>query len=138
MTFAAAAVAFAAWRWWQPPPTVPVVARTVASIEMTYRCEAGHTFTAPGQAEGRLCSTCSAPAYPVTHYECQQHGAYWVAVQFAALPEGGVRPIRWRLERGEWTEDESELVCPRCQTPLVRRPTDPADAAIRSRKKSGG
>jgi len=138
LTLAAGAVAFAAWRWWQPPPTIPVVPRAVSTIDLTYRCEAGHTFLAPGQVESRLCSTCAEPAYAVTQYACPLHGSFDVYVQFTATPTGGSRAYRWRLGKGEWTENEADLVCPRCQVPLVRRATELGEAAIRAGRKSGG
>lgn len=138
LTVAAAAVAFAAWRWWQPPPRVAAVSRAVTNVDLPWRCDAGHSFVAPGQEGDRLCASCAMPAYPIATYECKQHGTFEVAVQFKRIAEGVFVPSRWRLGKGEWVASEAELVCPRCHVPLTRRPADPAEAAVRIQKKSPG
>lgn len=138
MAIAAGAVAFAAWRWWRPVSSVPDVPQTVSRVNLTWKCEGNHTFTAQGQVEERLCAMCDKPAYAVTVYECKQHGGYDVAVRFEPTSGGGSRVSQIRRKGGEWTPAEAGLTCPKCDTPLVRRPTDPAEAALRGKKKSGG
>ena len=78
------------------------------------------------------------PAYPITTYECRQHGPFEVAVQLKRVADGVSVASQWRLAKGDWVSSESELRCPRCQAPLVRRPSDPAEAAVRMNKKPGG
>lgn len=138
MTAAAAAVAFAAWRWWQPPPPLTVARRSVSHVDLPWRCEAGHSFTAQGQTGDRLCASCAMPAYPVATYECKQHGPFEVAVKLKQVSDAVSVASQWRLGKGDWVPVESDLHCPRCETVLVRRPADPGEAAVRAHKKPGG
>lgn len=138
MTAAAAAVAFAAWRWWQPPVTIAAAQRSVLDIDLPWRCDAGHSFVAKGQTADRLCSSCSEPAYPVTTYECKQHGPFEVFVKLKSVADGVSVASQWRLGKTDWVSSEGELICPRCHATLVRRHADSADAAVRLHKRPGG
>lgn len=134
---AAAAVAFAAWRWWQPAPTVAVYQRTLSDVEMSWRCEAGHSFTASGQVADRPCAMCDQPAYPVIGYECKQHGPVEVAVRFTSGPDGAPRMSQLRVNHGAWFPASDPVRCPQCGAPMVPKPADPLDALNRSKKKGG-
>lgn len=138
MAMSTAAVAFAAWRWWRPAPTVPVYRRTINDIELTWRCEAGHPFTAPGQVDDRPCAECDRPAYVVTSYVCERHGAVEVAVRFKSGDDGVPRASQFRVGRGTWFPATDPVRCPQCQAPMVRAQTDPLEALNRAKKKTGG
>ncbi len=138
MAMSAAAVAFAAWRWWRPEPTVPVYRRTINDVEFSWRCEAGHPFTAPGQVNDRPCKECDRPAHVVTSYACERHGAVEVAVRFNSGADGVPRASQFRVGRGDWFPATDPVPCPHCQMPMARVQTDPLDALNRGKKKIGG
>jgi hypothetical protein len=133
----AAAVAFAAWCWWQPAPTVPVYQRTINDVELNWKCEAGHSFTASGQVADRPCAMCDQPAYAVTSYECRQHGMTEVAVRFTEDPDGAPRVSQFRVNQGVWFPATDPVRCPQCDAPMIRKQADPLDATIRGKKKGG-
>jgi len=136
MAMSAAAVAFAAWRWWRPAPTVPIYQRTIKDVELSWKCEAGHSFTAPGQVADRLCATCDQPAYAVTSYECERHGVIEVAVRFAS-GDDVPRVSQLRVGRGIWFPATDAVRCPHCDAPMVRKQTNPLDTLGRGKKKGG-
>jgi len=137
LAMSAAAVAFAAWRWWQPAPIDLVYQRTINDVELNWKCEAGHYFTASGQVADRPCAMCDQPAFPITFYECTQHGTTEVAVRFEAGPDGVPRRSQFRL-KGSWFPATDPVPCPHCNVPMVRKPTDPLDAISRGKKKKSG
>ncbi len=133
----AAAVAFAAWCWWQPAPTVPVYQRTINDVELSWKCEAGHSFTATGQVADRPCAMCDQPAYIVTQYECPQHSTIEVAVRFISDADGTPRVSQFRVNKGTWFPATDPVPCPHCGVPMHRKLTDPLDAINHSKKKGG-
>ncbi|MEK7731297.1 MAG: hypothetical protein AAB363_05520 [Planctomycetota bacterium] len=137
MAISAAAVAFAAWRWWRPAPTVPVYQRTINDVELSWKCEAGHSFTASGQVADRPCAMCDQPAYAMTPYECPQHGRTEVAVRFTSGADGAPRVSQFRVNQGTWFPATDPVRCPHCDVPMLRKLTDPLDAISRGKKKGG-
>jgi hypothetical protein len=132
---AAAGVAFAAWRWWRPAPTGPVYRRSIEDVELTWKCEAGHPFTFPGRLTELPCTRCGQPAFPVTAYDCPEHGSFEVAVRFAIDASGNARVSHVRFQGGEWAPVADGPRCPKCGEQLVRKLTDPLP---RTKKKSSG
>lgn len=137
MAMSAAAVAFAAWRWWRPAPTVSVYQRTIHDVELNWRCEAGHSFIAPGQVADRPCAMCDQPAYAVTSYECANHGVVEVAVRFTFDADGATRVSKLRVGRGSWFPATDPVRCPYCDAPMIRKQTDPTDVVSRRKQKGG-
>ena len=137
LALSASAVAFAAWRWWRPAPTVPVYLRTINDVELSWKCEAGHSFTAPGKVADRLCASCDQPAYAVAFYECHQHGTTEVAVRFNTGADGAPRVSQFRVHQGIWFPATDPVRCPQCDVSMVRKQTDPLDAISRGKKKGG-
>ncbi len=135
MAMSASAVAFAAWRWWSPAPTVPVYQRTINDVDLNWKCEAGHSFAAPGQVTDRLCASCDRPAFVVKQYECPQHGATEVAVRFTSDAEGVSRVSQFRVNQGTWYP--APVRCPRCDKRMDPKQTDPLDAISHGKKKGG-
>ncbi len=131
------AVAFAVWRWWRPAPTVPVYQRTINDIEMSWKCEGGHTFSARGQVADRQCAMCDQPAFVVAAFECSKHGMTEVAARFTYGPDGAPRVSQFRVNQGNWFPAADPVPCPYCGVPMVRKQTDPLDAITRGKKKSG-
>ncbi len=121
---AASCVALALWRWWRPETVESVYRRSVADVELTWRCEDGHTFTAAGQVDGRVCAMCDKPAFAITTYECKLHGPYDVSVRFAANPDGSTRLAQVRVHGGDWFPATADLPCPKCGQPLMRKAPD--------------
>ena len=132
---ASAALAFAAWRWWQPQPAGPVYRRILSDVELAWKCRAGHSFNETGQLTERTCPKCDQPAFPVTTYECKQHGPFEVAVRFTVDSAGNSIVSHIRFQAGDWVPVADGLPCPRCGEPLVRKP---AESLPRTKKKSGG
>lgn len=138
LALAAATVAFAAWRWWRPEPAVAVYRRSISDVELSWRCEAGHTFSARGQTSDRPCAMCARPAYAVTAYECKTHGPIEVAVRFEADESGRSRVSHLRVHGGEWVPMETDPVCSKCDSPLTRETGDSFEPLTRGRKRGGG
>jgi hypothetical protein len=137
MAMATAAVAFAVWRWWRPAPTVPVYQRTINDVELNWKCDAGHSFIAPGQVADRPCAMCDKPAYALASYECKQHGLFEVAVRFAAGPDGASRMSQFRVHQGAWSSAGDPVPCPHCGEPMLRKQVDPLDTPGRGKKRGG-
>ena len=137
MALSASAAAFAAWRWWRPAPAAPVYHRTINDVDLNWKCEAGHYFTASGQVADRPCAMCDQPAYVVTLFECPQHGAIEVAVRFTSGADGASRASQFRVNRGFWFPASDPVPCPQCDVPMERKPVDPLDAVNRGKKKGG-
>jgi len=120
----ASATALFAWRVFRPvPPAVPYI-RTLSDVLLTYECQQGHRFTAPGQVGPLACPICKAPAYPRMTFECPIHGKREVEVQFAISADGFEEVSQMRLPGGQWTSRGKGLRCPSCQSPLVRPKQD--------------
>lgn len=138
MAMSAAAIAFFAWRWWRPAAgRVAVYQRTISDIEMSWKCEVGHSFIAPGQVADRLCATCNQPAYVVAAYECARHGVFEVSVRYTTGDDGFPRISQRRVGHGNWVPAKDPVSCPHCQAPMVRKQTDPLDTLNRGKKKGG-
>lgn len=138
LAMSAAAVAFSAWLWWRPAPTVPVYyRRTINDVELNWKCEAGHSFVARGQVAERQCAMCDQPAFVVTLYECRQHGTTEVAVRYTAGADSAPRVSQFRVNQGIWFPAADPVPCPHCGVPMVRKQADPLEAISRGKKKSG-
>lgn len=116
------------WRIERKEEVVPPAQRTLADLEMQWRCETGHTFQASGHAfneEGmtqpKACWTCGRPAYPVYPFYCPVHGAVEVAVMFTRDASGREQAARWRLPGRSWVKSMSDLRCRLCERPLEHR-----------------
>lgn len=135
ITAATAVVMFVIWRTWRSENTVTVVQRTLADVELTWKCDAGHTFTAEGQVGSRECRVCREPAYPITTYECKVHGPIEVAARFSQEPSGAARVSDHRVHGGEWVSADIGVACPRCNAPLLPKRVDPLEGVARTKKK---
>src|SRR3990172_1031377 len=65
---AAALALFLVWRTWRTDETFVPRQRTLADVELTWRCAAGHTFPAAGQVGSRTCFYCGQEAFHITNY----------------------------------------------------------------------
>jgi len=137
LALSASAVAFTAWRWWRPTPTVSAKIRSIKDVDLNWRCDAGHSFIAKGEAGDRQCGSCSQPAYAVTLFQCPQHGATEVAARFAAGADGVPRVSQYRVHEGIWSPATESVRCPQCGAPMFRKQADPLDALSRGKKKGG-
>jgi len=138
-TGASAVVLLVAWRTWRPEPTITPVQRTLSDVELTWRCESGHTFKAYGQLNPIACLTCRQTSYPLAIYECRTHGDIEVVVQLRQVNHGGsTSPSFYRFwGHTEWIRAGDELKCPKCEAQLSRKQVDPL-AHDDPRKRTGG
>jgi len=138
LAMSAAALAFTAWLWWRPAPTVPVYyRRTINDVELNWKCDAGHSFVARGQVADRPCAMCDQPAFVITPFECPKHGVTEVAARFTYGADGAPRLSQYRVYQGDWFPAMDSVPCPHCSFPMVRKQTDLPDAVTRGKKKSG-
>ncbi len=98
-----------------PPPKKQ---RTIEDSTLDWRCDAGHTFAAPGRTGRRVCQYCDEMASPVTRYACPIHGAKDVEVQFVETEDGVSEIARFRLVGRDWVSADQKLRCPQCNRPL--------------------
>lgn len=125
MAVAAAILLPVVWHLWRGEEPVPLLERSLANAELTWRCEAGHLFRAKGHAFGadgltdaRTCWRCGKPAYPSARYACPVHGAYDVTLRFAKGEDGFEVVSRIRLTGREWVFADEGVYCPRCNRRL--------------------
>jgi len=127
LTLAAAAAVLlpVVWRLWGSEETTIAHQRTLAEMELDWRCEEGHDFRGKGHTFGpdgltspRTCWKCGEPAYPVATYVCPVHGAYEVTVRFTIGDDGRPRVAQVRWAGRGWVTEEEGLRCPRCERRL--------------------
>lgn len=119
----------------QSEAMTPPVHREFAAIMLPWRCEAGHTFRAPGQLGAGLCTKCGAAAYPTEPFECKQHGLFPVAAKFELDDAGEPRVAQFRLVGREWVAAGLGPACPKCGEIMERRPRDPLAGMERTKRK---
>lgn len=97
-------------------PEVQAVQRPLSARTLTWICDSGHSFKAPGQISPRTCQTCKAPAFPTSDVECPTHGVLTVQLMFEAAPVDPGRPryAQYRISSGSWTALKTSVTCPRC------------------------
>lgn len=125
LSASAAVLVLVARQAFQQDEAEPPFQRTLADVEMEWRCEAGHLFRASGQVGARKCWTCGRPAFAFTRFSCPQHGEFEVAVEFEATDPDVHRPAKLRVERGPWVPFEEGAACPRCHRKMSRAAVDP-------------
>ena len=106
------------------PPTVPA-ARTLEDVVLHWKCDAGHTFDAPGHVDPVFCKKCNNHAYPVTGYHCARHGRFQVQVKFQRAADGTVTTSAVRLLGRDWASESDGVYCPNCERRLTYEPADP-------------
>ena len=105
-------------------------------LTLDWKCEAGHTFRAPGQVEPHPCTSCGRPAYPFGTWRCLQHGEFEVLVHLQLDAQGILHPWEYRiLPDGEWAPAGETLKCPVCGERLKRKFRDPLGDLPRRKKK---
>ncbi len=114
----ASAIVFLAWRVFRPTPPVVAYTRTLGDVLLSYECERGHAFNAPGRIGALACPTCQTPSYPRTNYICPIHNEQPVEVDFSMTPDGTERVSRIRVPEGEWKTPEEGVRCSKCRSPL--------------------
>lgn len=129
----AAILVFAVVRIWQSGEKVPIYERSMRDYEMDWRCEGGHFFTSTGQTNARPCWMCDRKAYPVALYKCPLHGSIEVAFQFKQDIDGVIKPVKVRVDGGEWLSAEVGLKCLHCRRDLTREQIDPLENAGQQR-----
>jgi hypothetical protein len=140
---ATSVLAFAVWRWWRTDQIPIVLPITLEDSELDWKCEAGHTFIAPGQVGGRPCpesvpgrGQCGEMAYPHTSYECPAHGPYDVKVQFGRTDSGRARPALYRVGGAPWVAAGEGPLCPRCERIMTRKDVDPLEGKVRPKRRA--
>lgn len=133
----AAVVFFLIWRFWEEEEPAPIFRRGLPDVVLDWKCESGHTFKARGQVAPRACPTCRRPAFPVGTYHCPKHGAFELTIRYAD-EDGVARPVEYRIAGGKWIPVSDGARCPRCSTPLERRPKDPFARKRRSSRRREG
>ena len=106
------------WAVSREDPLPPLKRRTFENSTLDWRCDAGHTFAAPGRTGRRVCQYCDEMASPVTRYTCPIHGTKEVEVQFVKTEHGSSRIARFRLVGRDWVPSDQQLRCPQCDRPL--------------------
>lgn len=117
--------------------TIVAESRRLEDVPLTWRCDAGHTFTSPGQYGSGVCPRCAVPAYPMETFDCRQHGPVVVLVQFENRDGDEAHVARYRVMGmgRDWLENGGELTCPRCREALTRRPRDPLAGWDRAKRR---
>lgn len=131
---AAVMVLFFVWRLWRRDEVSEMRRRGLTDVEVTWKCDGGHTFRAEAHDGARSCWTCNRPANPVANYSCPDHGTYEAAVQFSTDGKGVSRVAKVRMQDASWKEPAEGLRCPKCGSDLVRAKADPLDSLARKRK----
>lgn len=126
------------WRVWRHDESVSPPGRTLAEVELTWRCEAGHTFEAAGQVLPRQCWTCDRLAYPLISMHCPTHGAFEVLVRFAGGTDSVPGVAQLKLPGHRWVDVDEGLTCPRCREKLIYKGRDPLERAVRPNRRPGG
>jgi hypothetical protein len=108
-------------------PEVEVSPRPLSEITLTWSCDAGHVFEAPGQIAPRACPTCGGPAFPSADLSCPTHGVFRAQLMFEASPADPGRPRygQYRVAGTAWCSLEKGVACPRCGAWCRWRSVDP-------------
>ncbi len=113
------------WHALQRAPLPSVAERTLENVVLQWKCDAGHTFEAPGHVDPVFCKTCNNNAYPVTGYACPRHGRFQVQVKFERADDGSLRTAAVRLMGRDWASEAEGVRCPRCERRLKYEQRDP-------------
>jgi len=99
--------------------------RGLEDVLLNWRCEAGHSFRAPGKTGQGICIKCSGPAFPSESFECRQHGVIAVSAKFELDADGHPKVGQFRVSNKEWLDAGDGPKCPKCGVTMARRPRDP-------------
>jgi len=133
-----AIVTLALWRVWRHEDDVAPPGRRLIDVELTWRCEAGHTFQAAGQLLPRQCWICDRQAFPLIVMYCPTHGAFDVLVRFAPGTDNVPEVAQLKLVGYRWVDAAEGLTCPRCREKLIYKGPDPLARVTRQNKKPAG
>lgn len=102
-------------------------ARSLADIQLEWKCPVGHSFQMAGKTGVRRCIACNRPTTPVTQYSCEDHGRYEVRVEFAESEAGAPQVARVKLPGRSWADAPAGLRCPKCRKKLRLSRRDPLE-----------
>lgn len=122
---AAAALLLVLWRAFQTEELPPPHLRSARDIEVSWRCDAGHTRKSLGDVTPKPCWECDNDSYPVAKYRCPVHGTYDIAFQFREQSDGRIIPVEVRAPNGPWEPFEFGPHCSRCHREMTRETDDP-------------
>lgn len=122
---AAAALLFAFWRALKSEDVEQPVRRSIEDVEMEWRCEDGHYFTARGAETPQPCPICGKDAYPIAKFQCPVHGQIDVFFRFEKGPDGRLVPTAVKAVGGDWEPLTDHPHCPKCHRPMIRESVDP-------------
>jgi len=122
---ASAALLFALWRALKSDDLEIPLARSIEDVQLEWRCEDGHIFTAPGAATPIPCPTCGKDAYPIAQFQCPVHGQFDVFFRFEKGPDGRLVPTEVKAVGGKWEPFTEHPRCPKCHRPMIRESVDP-------------
>ncbi len=125
---AVALVAWFAWWIWQDDSTPLAVQRPLEQMTVTWKCNYGDTYQAPGAPGPQPCAVCGEEAYIVNQYHCSEHGELDVQLRYLNAGSNESRRAEVRFAGGDWTPYTLGLRCPDCG-----RPVTPAPASIFAR-----
>jgi hypothetical protein len=128
-----ALMALGYWRVWRSDQPSPPPQRALADIELTWKCPAGHRFTANGQIGPRTCEVCQKPADIVARYTCGKHEPVEIFVRVEPDWSPGNPNLTLRLGDGPPMPSGVGLKCPKCGLRLRAANPDPL-AGVRGRK----
>lgn len=107
--------------------------RAITDLTVTWECDTGERFEAPGAYGPRACDDGTHSADIVLRCTCPQHGAFECYVRYRRDAMGLSRLSEIRFEKGEWQPVEDSIRCPIC-----KRPAQMADDIFRTGKTGTG
>ena len=122
-----ACVAYVAFRVSDSETPATHFKRSFNDIRIQWRCEQGHTFSAPGRLGEIPCQECGRAARAVDMYHCTSCSDFdfYVAVEFEPGSDGRPRIARVKPPNRDWQSVDEPVLCPRCKRPAVRLRDDP-------------
>ncbi|MBI1825903.1 MAG: hypothetical protein HY287_16225 [Planctomycetes bacterium] len=123
------------WLAFRSEPEPPPVSRTLADVELTWRCEAGHVVKAAIPNGLPRCPNCGRPMAAILSFECPKHGQLEAEAQYELDASGAPRVSRFRLDGGDWVKAGDSLTCPKCGA-VLKRTSDPLQKILNEKKKN--
>ncbi len=119
LVFAAAVAGgtYLAWRLYRREPTQVGRQRSIADLTVTWECDTGERFEAPGAHGPRSCGDGKHRADIVLSCTCPEHGAFECYVRYRRDAMGLSRLSEVRYAKGEWQSAADSICCPVCKRP---------------------
>jgi hypothetical protein len=130
---AVACVTYAGWRVYRRDATQVGVQRTITDVTVTWECDTGVRFQAPGAYGPRPCDDGTHSADIVQRYNCPEHGAFECYVRYRRDVMGLSCLSEVRYGKGEWQAVADSIHCPTC-----KRPARPGNDVFRSARSGTG